>query len=98
MTGAELIYFIKANALESEAISVEYFSFAKKLKYCGGCSSLVKLSNFHKGTGDSSPNKSSHYRYFCKMCVSKAAFQKKYTAQKSKKQAQTRATKKGLVR
>lgn len=78
MTGAELIAFIQANSLESEQITIEYFSYEKKLKFCGKCSSLVDLKNFHQGTSGASPEKSSGYRFICKCCLNKAAFHKKY--------------------
>ena len=81
MTGTELIEFIKANNLENEKITVEYFSWEKKLKYCGGCEKLVPLNRFHRGTSGLDPDKSSYYRYICRQCLNAAAFHKKYKKQ-----------------
>lgn len=78
MTGAELIKFITENNLQSENIAIEYFSYAKQIKFCGQCVSLVSLRDFHRGTSGESPEKSSYYRYICKACLNKAAFHKKY--------------------
>jgi len=78
MTGQQLIDFIKNNNLENDELSIEYFSWDKQQKFCGGCSSLVPLKNFHKGTSGAEPDTSSCYRYLCKLCFNKAAFHKKY--------------------
>lgn len=78
MKGSELIEFIKSNNLESENITIEYFSWDRKQKYCGMCSSIVDLNKFHKGTSGVDPDKSSYYRYICKGCLNKSAFHKKY--------------------
>lgn len=78
MKGSELIEFIKNNKLEAEDITIEYFSWDRKQKYCGKCSSLISLNRFHKGTSGADPDKSSHYRYVCRDCLNKSAFHKKY--------------------
>lgn len=78
MTGQDLIEFIKANNLENESISIEYFSWERKQKFCSSCNELVSLSKFHKGTSGADEDKSSCYRYICKLCLNKAAFHKKY--------------------
>lgn len=78
MKGKELIDFIINNALQNEELSVEYFSFERKEKFCGSCNLLVPLKDFHKGTSGADPDKSSCYRYICKACLNKAAFHKKY--------------------
>lgn len=85
MTGAELITFIQQNSLENEELTLEYFSAKKQVKFCGNCSSLVKLSNYHKGTSGADPSQSSFYRYICKDCFNKAAFHKKYLSQRQEK-------------
>ena len=78
MKGSELIEFIKNNNLQNEDLSVEYFSWERKQKFCGSCNELVSLNNFHKGTSGADEDKSSCYRYICKLCLNKAAFHKKY--------------------
>lgn len=78
MTGQELIEFIKNNSLENENITIEYFSWERKQKYCGMCTSIVNLNRFHKGTSGADPDKSSCYRYVCRDCLNKSAFHKKY--------------------
>lgn len=78
MTGIELIQFIKDNSLEQEELSLEYFSWEKKQKYCNSCTSVVSLDKFHKGSSGADVQTSSCYRYICKGCLNKAAFHKKY--------------------
>jgi hypothetical protein len=78
MTGLEFIEFIKSNSLEKEELSIEYFSWERKQKYCKKCSSVVSLDKFHKGSSGADPDTSSCYRYICKDCLNNSAFHKKY--------------------
>jgi hypothetical protein len=78
MTGAELVAFITANSLENEELSIEFFSWEKKLKYCGGCPSILPLEQFHR-ISTFEPQNSSGYKHLCKVC-----FRKKYSWKKNK--------------
>jgi hypothetical protein len=78
VTGIELIKFIQNNKLENEDITIEYFSWERKQKFCKMCSNIESLNNFHRGTSGTEPETSSYYRYICKSCLNKAAFHKKY--------------------
>lgn len=77
MTGKDLIEFINNNSLLEENITIEFFCFKNKVKFCGKCEKIVKLENFHKGTSGI-VEQSSGYRYICKECFNKQAFHKKY--------------------
>ncbi len=77
VTGAELIAFISANKLEQSQISIEYFDFTRREKFCSGCPAVKKLEEFHR-VSSFDENISSGYKHLCKVC-----FRKKYSWKKS---------------
>lgn len=78
MTGAELLKFIADNKLEQSQLNIEYFSYLRREKFCGGCVSIVKLEDFHR-ISNFDENSSSGYKHLCKVC-----FRGKYKGKKMK--------------